>query len=681
VINFKSIPFFKIILPYVIGIIFYINTAIISNSHLFFLAIIILWSGSFLIQTFFKSKGYFKKWTYIVLSNLLLFTLAYEGCFLYQAKNSSNHYSNYVSTQPQSFIATITDLPIVNKKFVKLTVQIQCIEKNAMWNYAKGETILYLKNDSTLIPKLGNNIFVTSKFSVVNESKNPFEFDYKQFLQNKNIYHTVYVNDLNCHIVPFKNASFNFTQLGTQIKASTVSVLRSSGLSHSAFSICSALLVGYDDEIESDTMKSFSHSGTLHILSVSGMHTGVLYAILVFLFSVIDKHDRYKKVKFGVILSFLVLFIFITGLSPSVLRAALMLALVLLGKTFYRQGNSYNTLLLSAFVLLVFNPFLIIDVGFLLSYFAVFGIMYFYPILSKLYVFENKILQWLWASVLISIAATVFTLPITLYYFHQFPIWFALSNLIIIPISMMILVGAVLLILCFKLIAISQLLVYCINGCTNMMLWFAKLSDNKTYGYIDFISFSKIDIVFLSITIFLVFVIIANKRYKQVVYLCYCIIAWLSYSIYDNYLQRQQNELIVFYVKQKAAFALRLGQVVYADTNELDTKEFERSLKPYLLTISHLKLNQMEGDIVNYKSVSILHATNSTVYNHQLKPNYIIVSHNTSINLTTNYKTKPIVIADCSNTTNFVKLLKQQCRELDIVFYDVKENGAVQIKL
>jgi competence protein ComEC len=112
-------------------------------------------------------------------------------------------------------------------------------------------------------------------------------------------------------------------------------------------------------------MQSFSHSGTLHILSVSGMHTGVLYAILIYVFSLFDKYDRYKKTKFVFVLSFLCLFVLITGLSPSVLRAALMLGLILFGKTFYKQGNAYNTLLFSAFLLLLINPYLVKDVGFL----------------------------------------------------------------------------------------------------------------------------------------------------------------------------------------------------------------------------------------------------------------------------------------------------------------------------
>jgi competence protein ComEC len=681
VINFKSIPFFKILFPFLIGIISAFYFGLFQNLHVVFLFGLVLWTILFLVQKYYVKNVYFIKGLYILFTNLFLFILAFESCFLYNAKNNNSHYSHFVRSEPQSFIATINDIPVVTEKFIKLSVEVNCIESNNTWHYAQGNTIIYVKNDSILKPTLGSTVFVNSKFSYVNEPKNPNEFDYKTFLENKNVFHTAYIKSEELHVVSQTNNLFSIIQLGAKIKAHLVMVLRNSGLSQEAFSICSALLVGYDDEIDSDIMQSFSHSGTLHILSVSGMHTGVLYGILIFIFSIFDKHDKYKKTKFCFVMIFLLMFVFITGLSPSVLRAALMLSLVLFGKTFYKQGNSYNTLLLSAFLLLLFNPYLIKDVGFLLSYFAVFGIMYFYPILNKLYSFENKILQWLWTSVLISVAATLFTLPISLYFFHQFPIWFVFSNLIIIPISMFIMLGAFLLVLLYKIVFINQILIYIINGATSVMLWFAKLTDSPKYGFVDFISFSIADLVFLSLIIFFGLIIISTKQYKQVIALCFAIILWLSVSIYSNYEQIQNKELIVFHVKQKSVFALRVGQSIYANFNDITEKEFQRFIKPYLLTISNLKVIHTKSSFLKYASTSILNVNQTTLFLPQLNSNYIVVSNDSPLELTTNYKTKPLIIADCSNSYKFVKKLKKQCALLDLPFCAIKESGALQIKL
>jgi competence protein ComEC len=374
------------------------------------------------------------------------------------------------------------------------------------------------------------------------------------------------------------------------------------------------------------------------------------------------------------------LFVLVTGLSPSILRAALMLSLVLVGKTFYKHGNSYNTLLLSAFLLLLYNPYLIKDVGFLLSYCAVFGIMYLYPILQKLYVFENKVLQTTWSGVIMSVSATVFTLPISLYFFHQFPIWFVFSNMIIIPISFLIMGAAALFLVFYKVAFINHILVYIINGSTSVMMWFAQLTDNPNYGFIDFISFSKIDFCFLTIIILLCLMILSTKSYKQVLALCLLVISWLSFSIVNSYKDSKQKELIVFHVKNKSVFALRVGHSVYGNFKSLQTKDFERYVKPYLLNHSDLKMVNVSADAFKLDSTVILKAGSYTNIE-QLHPNYILVSNDIPIALTTNYKTKPLIIADCSNSYKFVRKLKKQCAQLDLPFYSVKEGGAFQVNL
>jgi competence protein ComEC len=680
-INFKSTPFFKILLPYLTGILFILKFGFFQNLHFFFLASFLLWVFSFVLQTQQHTLHSFKKVFYILCTNLLLCVLALESCFLYDARNNSHHYSHYTSSQPQKFFVTIDDIPVTTEKFIKIPIQINCIEQNNQWHYTEGNSIVYLKNDSSLQLELGNHLLLNSLFSYVNEPKNPYEFDYKTFLENKNIFHVVYAKSKQVTIVSTKNYGFSFAKLGAKIKGHLVSVLRNSHLSQHAFSIGSALLVGYDDEIDSEVMQRFSHSGTLHILSVSGMHTGVLYGILLFIFSVFDKYERYKKTKFVFVMFFLLLFIFITGLSPSVLRAALMLSLVLFGKTFYKQGNGYNTLLLSAFLLLLFNPYLIQDVGFLLSYLAVFGIMYLYPVLARLYSFENKILQWLWTSVLISIAATLFTLPISLYFFHQFPLWFVFSNLLIIPISMFLMLGAALFLMLHKVIVLNHLLVYIINVSTSIMLWLAQLTDNPHYGFIDFICFSKMDVWFLSAVIFMCLLIIAGKQYKQVVALCCMIVVWLSVSIYDSIAQKEKTEFVVFYVKQKSAYALRVGETVYVNFEELNEKEFQRHVKPYLLTVSNLKVVATKANVLRINTKCIVNTYLLDSLPTTEHPEYVLVSHDAPFELTTNYKTKPLVIADCSNSYKFVKQLKKQCALLEIPFYWVKENGAIQITL
>lgn len=678
-INFKSIPFFKILLPYCVGILVALCTNIYQNNHLIFFVSFSFLVLTFLFQKFYKSNLLLTKKLFIFSVNIFLFFLAFESCFFYCDKNNPSHYSNFLNHQHQKFEAIIDEIPIVSEKTIKLYVTVNAIDDQTKWHYVTGKTIVYVRQDSSIKLNVGDKLLIRSRFSYLTEPKNPNEFNYKEFLESKNIYHTVFTQSKNMSVIN-ERARFHYSKIGVYIKSRLVSILRYSGLSQEAFSICSALLVGYDDEIDSDIMQSFSHSGTLHILSVSGMHTGVLYAVLIFLFSLFDKYDNYKKTKFAFVMLFLWLFVLVTGFSPSILRAAIMLSLVLFGKTFYKQGNSYNTLLLSAFIILLFNPYLIKDVGFLLSYSAVFGIMYLYPKLQRLYVFDNRILQTSWSGVLMSVSATFFTLPISLYFFHQFPLWFVFSNMIIIPISLLIMGASALLLVFYKIAFISNVLVYIINITTSLMLWLAQLTDNPTYGFIDFISFSKTDFCFLTAAIILFLIFISTKSYKQVVVFSLLIISWISSSIIINYNNSHQKELVVFHVKQQSVFALRVGHTVYGNFKNIPQKDFERYVKPYLLNYSNLKLVAADVDVFKTEPTVILrNYSNSNLKD--LNPNIVLVSHDEPIELETNHKTKPIVIADCSNSYKFVKKLKKQCAQFDIPFYSVKESGAFKINL
>jgi competence protein ComEC len=684
-INFKTIPFLRILFPFVAGIAASLQFGFFRNFHFVFLISLLCLLAAFLFQRLYKPVAYLKKGLYIASINCFLFLLAFESLYLYKATNYATHYSHYVAREAQHITGVIEDMPVVTGKFIKVPFRITSVKNNSGWHNVNGKTIIYLKHEASATAAelaIGNALLLKAKLGYVNAPQNPGEFDYKTFLEEKNIFHVIYAKPAEFCVMNEKATDFSITQSGARIKAKVVSVLRHSGLSPEAFSICSALLVGYDDEIDSSVMQSFSHSGTLHILSVSGMHTGVLFAILMWIFAKADKYERYEKLKcFCVILS-LFLFVLITGFSPSVLRAALMLTLVILGKTFYRNGNSYNTLLLSAFILLLFNPYLIKDVGFLLSYFAVFGIIYFYPTLHKIHVFENSLLQWLWSGALVSVAATLFTLPITLYFFHQFPIWFILSNAIIIPISMVLMVGAAALLCLGKITVINAVLAYVINGSTAIMLWLAQLTDKPGIGYMDFISFSKTDALFCSALILLFLVVIVSKQYKHVMYLGGLCIVWLCFSIVNSYAQSRQKELVLFHVKHQSVFALRCGQTIYTNLNGISDKEFQRYVKPYLLRFPNLKMIETKANLLKgtHTSIGFINRKGLAFPSGDIK--HWVVSNDTPLQIPLNtVKNGSTIIADCSNSYKFVRQLKKACEQNHIAFYSVRESGALTINL
>jgi competence protein ComEC len=165
------------------------------------------------------------------------------------------------------------------------------------------------------------------------------------------------------------------------------------------------------------------------------LHVGIVYLMLNIAFGFLRKRKNTRFIFLGMAVVTLWIFAFITGLSPPVQRSALMFTIVMVGENLRRPANIYNTLAASAFIILVLNPNLIFDVGFQLSYAALFGIVYFQPRLDAIFDFPYKPFRYFWGLFTVSIAAQITTFPLSCYYFNQFPVYFWLSGFIVIPLS------------------------------------------------------------------------------------------------------------------------------------------------------------------------------------------------------------------------------------------------------
>ena len=265
----------------------------------------------------------------------------------------------------------------------------------------------------------------------------------------------------------------------------------------------------------------------------------------------------------------------------------------------------------------------------------------------------------MWSSTVMSITATIFTLPITFYYFHQFPVWFVFSNLLIIPLSMIVLFAALALLVVSKISFLALVLTYVTNYATTLMLVFAKLTDNSTYGFIDNIGFSSVDVVFMVLTIVFLFLTINNKSYKFVFILLSIVACWCVVNIGVLLQQSVKNELVVFSIKNKSAMAFVRGNTCYVYQDSLKENEFSRYVKPYTLKYHHIV-------VTDYNNPNTL----------KLSSKQILVRNNNMINLQELVTTKPTIIADCSNNYKFVAKLKKQCIQFNLEFYSIREKGA-----
>lgn len=288
----------------------------------------------------------------------------------------------------------------------------------------------------------GDVLAVLIDAQVIRNRDNPGEFDMQGYWNHQNVFRMAFVSELDVRFLAHEELP-RLNQFWQTIRESCAVVLQRN-LSPELASIAQALILGDKSLLSGEDRASFSNAGAMHVLAVSGLHVGIVVYLLLFFFELFPRF--FTRAQASVLALILVwMYAGVTGLSPSVQRAAFMFTLLVLGQVLGRKGDSLNLLFLSAFILLLIDPLLMYDIGFQLSYLAMIGILTLNREISTLLYVKNKVLRKAWEGTAVGIAAQVYTAPLSLYYFHQFPNYFALSNLVVMAVSALILgIGLVL---------------------------------------------------------------------------------------------------------------------------------------------------------------------------------------------------------------------------------------------
>ncbi|MEN8250173.1 MAG: ComEC/Rec2 family competence protein, partial [Bacteroidota bacterium] len=270
--------------------------------------------------------------------------------------------------------------------------------------------------------------------------------DYRQYLAYNNIHHQDFVNR-DKWTISNRASGFSLVGISIKIRNKLEQVLARYIHQPEELAIAKALILGNKEDLDKSTKETFATAGAMHVLAVSGLHVGIIYLVLISLLGQ-KRSNITKPVLIAVIvIPILWLYAFITGLSPSVLRAVTMFSFLTLAHVFGRRSNTLNILAISAFILLMFNPYMIMAVGFQLSYVAVIGIIFLFPVIERRITPSNQVLRVVWQITALSVAAQLATFPLSALYFHRFPTYFLISNLVVIPAATLIIWGGLLLLL------------------------------------------------------------------------------------------------------------------------------------------------------------------------------------------------------------------------------------------
>ena len=341
------------------------------------------------------------------------------------------------STQPpdgifkeQQFLATLIEEPVIKEKTVKVLAEWTTDSLSSSY-----KIILYLKRDAFSEQlHYGDNIALNATLARPAKAMNPGDFDYRSWCAKKNIYVQAYVQSGCWELLNHDGGNW-FKKSALQLRNFFRGQINTLDIGRDEKDVAAALLVGYDEQLDDQLQQAFSTTGTLHVLSVSGMHVALVYVVLMKLLAPFETTLRRKRYSAILQFAFIWFYAVLTGFSPSVLRSVTMLTVIITGRLLLKRSHILNALLASAFILLLFDPLLLFDVGFQLSYAAVAGIVLLQPIAESFYTPDSAAKRMVWTLVSVSVVAQVFTFPLGLYYFGTFPTWFLFANLIIIPAS------------------------------------------------------------------------------------------------------------------------------------------------------------------------------------------------------------------------------------------------------
>ena len=610
-----------------------------------------------------------------LLAFFMFFFVGISTVFVSNKANYKNYYKSYLTDNNQVTLKVrkVLKSGMYNDKFEADVIQVDTVK-------TRGNILLNIYKDSfsnTL--KVGEILYTKAIFTALNPPLNPHQFDYKLYIAKQGIYQQLFLEKSDYKSVGFDG--FSLTGFSAKFRDKIEEALSKYHFQTNELGVIKALLLGQRQDISKDLISDYSKAGAIHILAVSGLHVGIILLILSFIFKPVERFKNGKFIKSILIILILWMFAFIAGLSASVVRAVTMFTFLAIGNAFQRKKVTEFSLIASMFFLLLVKPLFLFDVGFQLSYLAVFGIVWIQPKLYKIYTPTYQIENKIWQLITVSIAAQLGVLPLSLYYFHQFPGLFMLSNLIIIPCLGTILIGGIVIIFMALLGVLPQFLASIYGFVISLMNSFVSWISQQEYFLFKDISLSFLLMMASYALIILGTSFLIKKSPRKGIYFLVSILLFQSVFLFENYQKNTKKELIVFHKSRKSIVGIRVrGDVkIYHNIDTLEVKSLNL-IKTYAIGENMKPIFIKEFlDVFNFKNKDVLVIDSLGVYQLKGLENPIVVLQNSpKINLERLIKSlnPSYIIADGSNYKSYVKRWKMSSKKLKTLFHYTGEKGA-----
>jgi len=546
----KKIPLLKVLVPLILGIRFHEYIPASGTFVIFtvFLASFFLWL--FFSGRFIKKPVYSQRFLPGIFLIVFVFTFGIE----WGALRSSNR---IIDNNDDVFFKgyVIASLGQTNQSF-KYKVVSLFIRSGSVCSNVKLKGILYLKKESSsAVLRPGDVILLKGRFIPFYKPQNPYAFDYSHYLIHERISFRIWADSK--YLQPAGNSSAaSLDVFISKLHERINNFYMSAGIRGDELALLKAVFMGDRSGLVRENKRAFTDAGVMHLLAVSGLHLGIIYLLLIFLLKPLNR-DSTMVVKVLVVLSGLWSYALFTGLSSSVFRAAVMFSMFEAGTLLKRSVSTYNLLIASMLIIVLIEPYSVYKAGFWLSHAAVAGIIGFYPAINNLLSFRFVLFRWLWSLVSVSVAAQLAVFPLGIYYFHQFPVYFILSNVLMVPVLTPILILAFSLSLLSVLpvsISFVQVLSGPLNNLLGYMTGMAKFTGSLPGAVIRYISFSPGDLVLIGV-IFFSLILYFNEKRKTAVFISFtaALLLITLFSV-DRVVKYRNPDFVVFFEKNTGVF-------------------------------------------------------------------------------------------------------------------------------
>ena len=666
----KEIPFLRIGLPFYAGII----SGLYFEPERLFLAIVIVFASAGLISSLFFNRYRAN----VIYGAALSASLYLCGILLYSHEKKS---LSILKQEVAFFKCFLSDYPEEKENSYKFSVDLISQSTHSGDLPLKGSLLIYCRKKAPLPTLLPGDLMVIkcTPSPIVNRG-NPFEFDYKFWSENQGILYSAFTEskDITSHSSPL-HRKISYSAL--IIREKIIDMYRQRGITGDRLALIAAMTLGQKNMLDPEQKQNFIKAGVMHVMAVSGLHSVILsmfvFSLLFFL------KGRFNILRIIITIIILWAFAFVTGLTPSVLRATLMFTFIQAGDLMKRRVNSLNSVLASAFVLAVIQPSVIFDAGFQLSYAAVIFIISFYNDLYSKLKFKKWLPDKIWQSAAVTLTAQAGTLPLTILLFNRFPTYFILSNLIIVPLSSLLIITGCILPLTYTVHFVSRLIALVLDFQTGLTASLTEIASSLPYASIENIGSTIIECVVLSMVVYICCCYLLRKRSFSVLYPLSLILLFETVSTITNVITKRTDELIVYNSPAASNIGIRTGNKlnIWSDTSDTGAE-----IKRHAAVLGlKLKINNLSNRTAcikaDGKNFLICNKLNHNTFN-DLTPDYIILYGRrpqiTKNAIPQNFRGTIIVTSEASTA---VKLNYGGGKQPDIAPYYVRKSGAYRKRI